>query len=125
MESKGGNTNPLPIILGANSHKRNEQDRSFLGQIFVYLYYATQLDEEEVMKRAYNISYQTGELAKSTAMMLMQRGIEKGIEKELHATIKKMLRRKFKINEIAEILEIPLKLVKKVEKKLKEEEKKS
>ena len=95
-----------------------------MGQIFVYLYHGTKLNEKEVMERAYNISNRTGELAKSTAMMLMQRGREEGIKQSLNLTIQKMLNRDFKANQIAEILEVPLDLVQKIEAILKDEDKK-
>ena len=117
------------ILSGIDQLLENEQGRIYLEQIFVYLYFGTVLNPEIVIERAKHMSQLAEEFANSAGMQLIRRGmkegikegIEKGIEKNLRNNISKMLLKDFKASQVANILEVPLKLVKEVEKQLQEE----
>ncbi|MEM6806183.1 MAG: Rpn family recombination-promoting nuclease/putative transposase, partial [Bacteroidota bacterium] len=117
------------ILRGMEILHPTEQGRIYLEQVFVYLLTATKLDKEKVMDKARNISQEAGEFANTAGMQLIKMGLKKGIQQGriegmknalyLHAS--KMLLKKMDISLIGEILELPIKEVLALQKKLKEE----
>ena len=72
-----------------------EKGLRFLESVIRYIYNATEIESQEVVKTVRKISYKGGELAMTTAMKLREEGREEGEMKRLVEAVKDILEIKF------------------------------
>lgn len=109
------------IFEGANELLKNEEDKRYFQQIFVYLHTATKLETEKIMEKAQIISQEAADLVESTAMRLIKQGMEKGAFTNLQDNIGKLLVKNFTVQQVSDMLEAPVSLVEEVANKLEAE----
>ena len=99
------------IFQGIESLIKEEKEKDYVQQLFVYLYFGTTLEKSLVMEKAFDISRMAGEFPKTPGAQIFREGKAagkaEGMELMIQFFIEKLLKRGFKTEFIAELLELP------------------